>query len=122
MENGFDDFIIAAPGRTFTTTETHVIFRTDRLFGGPGFDLLDGGLGNDQLFGENGQDTLLDGDGDDLLCAGGSKDRFDMIIDDFGIQTTANRIDLGFGNGDTLKITVSSGIALSSLVDDILIV
>lgn len=58
----------------------------ERLFGGPGADVVAGGRGNDSLYGDTGNDVLLGGSGpdrlyggqgDDVLYGGAGRDSFD---------------------------------------------
>ncbi|MBJ7458860.1 MAG: hypothetical protein JHD02_06730 [Thermoleophilaceae bacterium] len=78
--SGDDEIDVAAPvdavihggdGNDVLTADLN-----DRLFGGPGDDVLSSGPGDDQLFGGPGDDVLAGQDGDDQLVGEAGRDAF----------------------------------------------
>lgn len=75
----------------------------DRLSGRGGDDKLDGGTGDDTVIGGHGDDVLVGGSGDDILMGGKGSDTFiireplagsSVIIADFDVSSSSERVHL----------------------------
>jgi Ca2+-binding RTX toxin-like protein len=90
----------------------------DRLFGGPGVNVLLGLGGDDELGGRGGRDRLAGGPGDDRIRGGGSSDVLDLSD-----ATGPVRVDLRTGAVSGEGWDVVSGVedVLGSSYDDVLI-
>ncbi|MEL6505291.1 MAG: choice-of-anchor C family protein [Pseudomonadota bacterium] len=120
--DGFDDFLIGAPGNNGTTPGDgagYLVFGGD--FDGRQTQL--GTAGNDTINGTSNADTIIGGDGGDLLFGNGGADNIDggrgsdvLYADD----NTFERMDGGAGN-DGLTFTDGGNIDLTAVSNDALV-
>ncbi|MEM9731884.1 MAG: choice-of-anchor C family protein [Pseudomonadota bacterium] len=120
--DGFDDFLIGAPGNNGTTPgdgAAYLVYGGD--FDGRQFQL--GTAGNDTITGTSNADTIIGGDGGDLLFGEGGADNLDggrgndvLYSDDIAFE----RMDGGAGS-DGLTFTDGGNIDLTAVSNDAIV-